>query len=195
MEANQLVRETNPGVLEKRMRGARRGSLATLVSMSTKMHRSATPPRMDPQTLGSTQGNWLPVGGGVRIINRGGMGRRTSEGETNEERSDGRDEGDGSEVIDPLDLADDITRTATAHEIVGFRLISAEKREDVRDVDLPGDDTKVDEADGDLDQESPPPADGISQESSQRSSDGSSECTGRIRLVSRVYHHSIGTTH
>lgn len=114
MEANQLVRETNPGVLEKRMRGARRGSLATLVSIRTKMHRSATPPRMDPQTLESTQGNWLPVRGVVRTMNRGVPSwGRTSEGETDEEGSDGRDEGDGAEVVNPLDLADDITRTAT----------------------------------------------------------------------------------
>lgn len=93
-ENTHLVRETARGVREKRIRGARRGSLATNFSIKTKRTRTIAPPQIVPQTMGALQGCWLPrvalkVSGGIQSRPTCKQDWLTSQGKTDKEKGNG----------------------------------------------------------------------------------------------------------
>lgn len=120
------------------MRGARRGSFATYFSTQMKMARTTRPPMMVPQTIGALQGFSLPRTRKTALATGSTMRekRLAAEREADKEESDGGDEREGAEEINALNLADNVARSRG-------------------DVDLPGDNGEVEDADGDLNQESP----------------------------------------
>lgn len=151
---------------------------------------------------------WMEIkSAGQRPTFRSRTAERTSEGETDEKESDRRDEGDAAEEVDALDLGHDVAGAgAGALNEVSAGLVRV-KGTNARDVNLPGDNGEVEEAEGDLNQEgpvrrksrqqsaarvakqanTPAPSDRVTEESTERSTDGRTESAVNGYIVSQIH--------